>query len=122
MTNAHTCQNIVVTCIDFRFQEYIDSWIHQNLKVGDFDRVEFAGGVYDSELIMKQIGISSRLHNIKKVYLMNHEDCGAYGDQGTYERHVQDLSNMRKNIATLYPDLSVETYFIHLDGTFEATA
>lgn len=40
---------------------------------------------------MSQIDISVKLHSIKKVVLTNHEDCGAYGAEGTEEKHRQDL-------------------------------
>src|SRR3990172_8777477 len=86
--NGHTCETAIVTCSDFRFQEYIDNRIAENFPPGSFDRVAIAGGVFDFEYVLKQIEISKRLHHIKKVVLINHEDCGAYGEAGTPEKHA----------------------------------
>ena len=118
----HFCDAIVITCIDFRFQEGITNWLYKNLGNVEYDRVALAGGVFDFYTILKQVEISNRLHAIKKVVLMNHEDCGAYGKDGTYDRHRSDLGEAERKIEALFPNLDVETYYIHLDGTFEQTS
>lgn len=116
---AHTTDAIVVHCIDFRFQKFVSDWLDKNLGDLHYDRVALAGGIFDLYTILKQVSISDRLHKIKKVILLNHEDCGAYGVEGTHERHVSDLMAAENVIEKLYPHLDVETYYIHLDGTFE---
>lgn len=115
----HSCEAVIITCIDFRFQEYINNWIAGNFSPKTFDRVAIAGGVFDFDYVSKQIEISKRLHHIKKVVLINHEDCGAYGGAGTAEKHAEDLKNAVEKIKQQYPDLTIETYYLHLDGTFE---
>jgi len=54
------------------------------------------------------------------VCLINHEDCRAYGREGTYKRHKHDLMDSQFKIKALFPNLKVETFYLHLDGTFEA--
>lgn len=115
----HTAQAIIITCIDFRFQEAINQWISKNFAPKTFDRVSLAGGVKNLETIMGQIDIAVRLHHIKKVVLINHEDCGAYGPEGTVDHHVRDLKQVKKQILEQFPNLRVETYYLHLDDTFE---
>lgn len=115
----HTCQALVATCIDFRFQEFIDNWIKENLGIKNHDRVSFAGGVKDFETIQNQITISKRLHDIKEIVLINHEDCGAYGEAGTPEKHSQDLKLASEKLKSQFPDLTIKTFYLHLDGTFE---
>ncbi len=117
----HIAKTIVITCIDFRLQEAIDNWIKQNFKPKTFDRVAFGGGVKNLEAILSQIDISVRLHHIKKVVLINHEDCGAYGQESSLQKHTQDLKTAREKIYEIYPDLIVETYYLHLDGKIEST-
>lgn len=117
--NDHTCEAIVITCIDFRLQEYINKWISKKFAPKTFDRVALAGGVFDLEYVLKQIEISHSLHHIKKVILINHEDCGAYGEAGTHEKHIMDLEETKRQIENLYRKLVIETYYLHLDGTFE---
>lgn len=116
----HGCEAVIVTCIDFRFQEYINKWILENFDSKSFDRVAIAGGVFDFDHVQKQIEISKRLHNIKKVVLINHENCGVYGETGIFEKHAEDLKNAAAKIKEQYPDLKTETYYLHLDGIFEA--
>ena len=93
--NDHTAQALVVTCIDFRLQEAINKWISENFSPRTFDRVALAGGVKNLEVILGQIDIAIRLHHIKNVVLVNHEDCGAYGEAGTSEKHIEDLKSAK---------------------------
>lgn len=116
---THICDALVVTCIDFRFQDEIEKWLTKNLGKKNYDRVALGGGVYDFYAILKQVEISNKLHHIKKVILMNHEDCGAYGAAGTYERHTHDLTQAKKTISKLYPKLKVDSFYLHLDAEFE---
>lgn len=116
---AHTADAFIVSCIDFRFQKYIRQWLDTNLSGKTFDYVGFAGGVKDMDTIMKQLDISVRLHDIKNVILMNHEECGAYGEESTPQNHARDLRKAKETILSTYPALQVDLYYLHLDGTFE---
>ncbi|MDO8576919.1 MAG: hypothetical protein Q7R82_01110 [Candidatus Daviesbacteria bacterium] len=117
--NNHSCKAVIITCIDFRFQEFINNWIASNFPPKTFDRVAIAGGVFNFDYVSKQTEISKRLHHIKKVVLINHEDCEAYGEAGTPEKHSEDLKNAAEKIKQQYPDIFVETYYLHLNETFE---
>lgn len=119
---SHNCDALIASCIDFRSQGYINNWISDNFSPKTFDRVSIAGGVFDFDYILKQVEMSKRLHHINKVILINHEDCGAYGQSGTPEKHADDLKNAADRIKEKYPDLSVETYYLLLDGTFQQIA
>src|SRR6266567_1686622 len=116
---THTCDAIVVSCIDFRFQKYIRNWLDKNFADKTYDYVGFAGGTKDLETVLKQLAISVRLHNISQVVLMHHEECGAYGAESTWERHTQDLRKAKEEIYKLYPNLQVDLYYLHLNGEFE---
>ena len=116
--NHHSCEALVVTCMDFRLQDFINNWISKNIPPRSHDRIAFAGGVKNLETILWQVEISKRLHDIKKVILINHEDCGAYGEAGTPQKHAEDLKTAKAAILEKYPDLEVETYYFHLDGIF----
>lgn len=115
----HHCDAAVITCIDFRFQPYINKWIAENFPERTYDRIAIAGGVFDFDYVLRQVEISHRLHQIKKVILINHEDCGAYGESGTTEKHAEDLRNACSKIKQRFSDLETESYYLHLDGTFE---
>lgn len=115
----HSCNALIATCIDFRFQKYISDWISQNFEPRSFDRVAIAGGVFDSEYLTKQVAISHRLHHIHKVILINHEDCGAYGESGTGDKHAEDLKNAAEKIKVEFPEIEVKPYYLHFNGAFE---
>lgn len=114
----NTCDALIVSCIDFRFQKHIRNWLDENFGDKTFDYVGYAGGTKDLETVMKQVDISVKLHNIKHIVLMNHENCGAYGDESTPEKHAEDLLKAKNSIAKKYPKLRVDLFYILLDGRF----
>ena len=118
---AHTCDAVVVSCIDFRFQKYIKDWTNEKLKGKTYDYVALAGGTKDLPTILNQIDLSVRLHSIKEAYLIHHEECGAYGAESTPEKHAEDLKKAKTEVLAKYPELKVTLYYLHLDGTFEET-
>ena len=117
--SKHTCEAVIIHCIDFRLQEYLNRWPVLWLGEKNYDRVSLAGGIKDIDSVLKQVEISHRLHETRKAILINHEDCGAYGEGATVEQHKHDLAEARRKIETSFPGLSVETYYLYLNGTFE---
>jgi carbonic anhydrase len=115
----HACQALVIHCIDYRLQKSLNDWLGRRFGLSDYDRVSLAGGVFDFSTILKQVEISDRLHKIQKVILINHEDCGAYGQESTPERHAHDLMQAEREIEALFPHLDVEIYYMHLNGILE---
>ena len=81
--STHFCDSAVITCIDFRFQKYINDWIAEFLKGKTHDRISIAGSSKNLDFILSQIDISVHLHDIKKVIVIHHEGCGAYGQEST---------------------------------------
>ncbi len=115
---SHKCEAIVVHCMDFRLQSYINQWLEENFSKTSYDRAVMAGGVYDVYDVIRQVDISARLHGISKVILINHEDCGMYGPGGTEEHHEDELDKAEDKIRRLFPQLEVDTYYLNLNGTF----
>ena len=116
---AHVCDAMVICCIDFRFQKFIRDWTDKNLADKTFDLVGFAGSTKDLGTVMEQIDISVRLHQIKQLVLIHHEECGAYGVESTPKRHATDLKKAREAILAKHPQLQVDLYYLQLDGQFE---
>lgn len=115
----HIAQAFVVACMDFRFQKYLHEWLATQMQDKTYDFVGYAGSTKSLDVIMSQLDISKRLHEIKEVVLIHHEDCGAYGAESTPERHATDLHKAKDVILKKYPDLQIRTLYLHLDGTFE---
>ena len=116
------CDALIVRCIDFRFNQYIWRFTETQLAGKTYDLVGYAGATKDWDVVLKEVDISERLHEFKLLVLINHEDCGAYDDEGTPERHATDLRKARDAILAKYPQLQVDLYDLHLDGTFEPVA
>ena len=93
--------------------------LQKNIGHDNFDRVSLAGCVFDFYAVLRQVEISDRLHDINRIILINHEDCGAYGAEGNYARHKSDLEEAERKLEALFPHLKVKTYYLHLDGEFE---
>lgn len=113
------CDALVVHCMDYRLQKFLQPWITVRFGYDNFDIISLAGSVHDYEMVLKYVQLAVKIHTIKTVCLINHEDCRAYGREGTYKRHRHDLLDTRGKIRLLFPNLNVETFYLRLDGTFE---
>jgi carbonic anhydrase len=112
------CQAIVVSCLSYRIRGQLRKWTIKKFHNVGFDRVAVSGGVRNPGFVLEQVELSYKLHKIKEVYLINHENCGTYGTEGTMDKHKQDLLFAKKIIKEKYPDLKVYPLFLKLDGSF----
>lgn len=103
----------------------IKKYLEDRNLLDDCDTVAVAGAAKnllysapesERNFILKQIGISKNLHNIKKVILINHTDCGAYGGAGVFSSreaeettHIRDMEEAERLIRSQYPELETET-------------
>lgn len=116
---AIQCDVLAVHCMDYRLQKKLNHWIETCYGEGNYDRISLAGGVHDYEMVLKYVQLAVKIHSIRKVVLINHEDCRAYGREGTFHRHSTDLKEAERKIEALFPGLEVETFYMHLDGEFQ---
>lgn len=122
---SHHCKALILHCIDFRFGEAIKNWLKEKGLLNNCDIVSLAGASKglvnpknpaEPEIILRQIEISSNLHKISQVILMNHTDCGAYGGRDAFasgeaehSQHVGDMQEAKKLILNKFPELEVKT-------------
>jgi len=127
---AHTCSTLVLHCIDFRLGNAIKEYLEKNNYLGDCDIVSVAGAAKNIAspadtsarvFVLNQIAISKRLHNISRVVLMNHTDCGAYGgtsafasDEAEKEHHRSEMMSARTIIHELHPELNISLALAHV--------
>ncbi|MBK8418604.1 carbonic anhydrase [Candidatus Villigracilis saccharophilus] len=115
------CDALVVHCMDYRLQKYLQPWITVRFGYDNFDIISLAGSVHDYEMVLKYVQLAVRIHGIDTVCLINHEDCRAYGREGNLQTPQTRFAETPQNkITALFPDLKVETFYLHLDGTFES--
>ncbi len=136
----HTCEAALITCEDFRLHQkkdgrnYIAEFI-KGLSV-NCDLITRAGGIQDivrpkeqaySDCLLRDSGVSAKLHKAKIVYLVNHEDCGAYSEtklnsrEEELEQHKQDLQFAREKLLQSFPGLDIKLYFAELEPKSEDT-
>jgi hypothetical protein len=130
---SHYCEAALITCEDFRLHQRKDgrNYIAQFIKeLGvDCDLITRGGGVQDMvrpreqgyrDCLLRDTQVSVKLHEADTIYLVNHEDCGAYGDMDfssrdeEIEQHYKDLRKAREIILENFPDKTVKLYFFEL--------
>jgi carbonic anhydrase len=87
----YTADACVVWCFDDRFYKLLKAFGKQE-KFGHIDLVKVAGGAKalagdaspDRDFVLNQIKTSVRLHGTRRVILMLHRDCGAYGGSKSF--------------------------------------
>jgi carbonic anhydrase len=125
----------VVYCIDFRLHDNLNRFVTEmGLDEDGTDIVRVAGVAlnlarpkesYARDFVMGQLEASRRLHEISEIYLVNHEDCGAYGLEDVKDSdeelaiHVKDMQQARAFLKGRFPDIKIHACFQHLDGRVE---
>ena len=120
----HNVNDLVLSCIDFRFRPNIASWIEEHLD-GKADLVALAGAsksLFDEssqKIVLNQIRIAKELHGISTVHIMDHIDCGAYGGSKDFNQkddeiamHNEKLKEAAQIIRDHFPDLRIELYIM----------
>ena len=133
----YECDAAVVWCFDNRFDLGLRKFL-KRIGVGYSDVIKVAGGAKclaspenESErgFILEQIRKSMRLHATKKVILMVHSDCGAYGGlngafrgdaQAEAAHHEKELQAAAARLREALPELEVQGYFMDFDGIWQA--
>ncbi len=70
--------------------------------------------------MLRDIEVSVNLHQVEAIYLINHEDCGAYGSMNFSSReeetkqHCQDLQEAKDIILEKFSNVNVKLYFAQL--------
>jgi len=132
---------MVLSCIDPRFQDLVNKQQDSEGLSGKYSAFTIAGasiGVVAPAIkewhktFWDNLGASVQLHNIKKVIVVNHRDCGAakiaYGDAKVANAavetvtHKEALMEFRKQLKEKHPELGVELTLMSLDAKLEKFA
>lgn len=131
------CDAAVIWCFDNRFELAFRKFL-KRVGVVNSDPIKIAGGAKcltspdhesDREFVLEQIRKSIRLHGTKRVILMLHSDCGAYGGlaggfkgdaRAEAENHRRDLRTAAANLSAAIPGIEIRAYFVNFEGVWEA--
>jgi len=75
---------------------------------------------------LAQLRKAIQLHGAKRIVLMLHSDCGAYGGLAKFggdlakerENHSADMKKAKANLENEIPGVSVEGYFVDFEGVW----
>ena len=117
-SGGHECDAVVLTCIDFRIRgrdvEAVVAAVYKDEEpVTSFDEIRIAGSAKaindgkHAELILQSIKVGVEMHSAKRVVIINHHDCGAYGgfarfggdENAERDFHATELKKAGKSVA-----------------------
>jgi hypothetical protein len=127
---SHQAEQINVICTDPRIQKfYYEKYIVINNLFGKFDTIEFENPILaflnpsTQTAMLERIGNYIKLHNPKKVVLIDHTDCGAYklndykftDQKDELNQHNINNTNVKMIIEGHFSELKVEIRTIMID-------
>ena len=126
----------VVWCFDHRFEVAFSKFLKRSGLLTT-DSIRIAGGAKalasaagsrDREFVLDEIRKSVRLHATKRVILMVHSDCGAYGGlTGAFGgdtraealHHQGELQRAAANLLAALPGIDVQGCFVDFEGVWD---
>ena len=115
----HKARALAIHCIDFRFQNGTQQRLEELGLTDEFDRISWPGASKDTENIRNAAALSIKLHNPDEVFIIEHEDCGAYGEDNSLETHRQNAQKLAEALKEIKPGLQVTTLIATFEGVRE---
>ena len=124
---------MVLSCIDPRFQPIIYNYLNKKKLSGKYSLFAIAGsgvGVTASKFkkwhrtFWENLDTTIKLHKIKKLIVINHQDCGAakiingkkeFNKLNETRIHKVSFKKIKKKFKKKYPKLKIETILISLN-------
>ena len=128
---------MVLSCIDPRFQPIIYSYLKKKKLTGKYSSFTIAGSAIGvtankfkrwHKVFWDNFRTSVKLHNIKKLIVINHRDCGAakiingkkeFSKINETKVHKKSFQQIKKIFKKKYPKLSIELKIISLNSKVE---
>ena len=125
---------MVLSCIDPRFQLIVYNYLKRKKLIGKYSSFTIAGsaiGVTANKFkrwhkaFWDNFDTSVKIHKIKKLIVINHQDCGAakianrkkeFSSANEKKIHKDSFSKIKKQIKKRFPKLKVELNLISLDS------
>jgi len=125
---------MVLSCIDPRFQNLTYNYLKKKKLIGKYSAFTIAGaavGVTNNKFkqwhktFYDNLATSIQLHQIEKLIVINHKDCGAakiangkkeFTSVNEKKIHQESFLKIKKQIKKKFPKLKVELNLISLDN------
>ena len=123
---------MVLSCMDPRFQHLVYSYLKKKRLIGKYSAFTIAGaavGVTHNNFkkwhktFYDNLSTSIKLHQIEKLIVINHKDCGAakivngkkaFNTTNEQKIHKESFSKLKKEIKKRFPNLKVELNLMSL--------
>ena len=123
---------MVLSCMDPRFQHLVHSYLKKQKLFGKYSAFTIAGaavGVTHNKFkkwhktFYDNLSTSIKLHQIEKLIVINHKDCGAakivngkkaFNITNEQKIHKESFSKLKKEIKKRFPKLKVELNLMSL--------
>ncbi|MBI4037851.1 hypothetical protein HY382_02290 [Candidatus Curtissbacteria bacterium] len=105
----HKAQTLVIQCIDLRFQKMVDEDLEKRGLKEKFDRISWPGASLDLNNVKNSAEVSLKLHDPDEIIVYEHEDCGAYGNDNSPNRHKENALKLIKALQKTKPSLKTVT-------------
>ena len=128
---------MVLSCIDPRFQSIVFNYLKKKKLNGKYSSFTIAGSAIGitankfkrwHKVFWDNFDISIKLHNVKKLIVINHRDCGAakivnkkkeFSKVNETTVHRNSFQKIKKIFRKKYPKLSIELKLISLNNKVE---
>jgi len=128
---------MVLSCIDPRFQPIVYNYLKKKKLTGKYSSFTIAGSAVGvtankfkkwHKVFWDNFDTSVKLHNIKKLIVINHRDCGAakiingkkeFTKINETKIHINSLQKIKKIFMKKYPELTIELKIISLNSKVE---
>ena len=124
----------VLSCFDHRITKALSEFLRRQ-GIYRSDMITVAGGgkalasprsESDRDFVLEQLHLSIRLHRPKRVFVITHSDCGAYGGlvhfRGDRDRerewHEGELKRGTEVVMKHFPGISVNAYFLDFEAVW----
>ena len=130
-------QAMVLSCMDPRFQPIVFNYLKKRKLSGKYSSFTIAGSAIGvtankfkkwHKVFWDNFKTSVKLHNIKKLIIINHRDCGAakiiigkkeFSKINETRVHKHSFQKIKKIFKKRYPKLKIELKLITLDKKIE---
>ena len=128
---------MVLSCIDPRFQPIVYNYLKKKKLKGKYSSFTIAGSAIGvtakkfkkwHKVFWDNFDTSIKLHNIKKLIVINHRDCGAakiingkkeFSRNNETKIHKNSFNKIKKIFKKKYPKLSIDLKIISLNSKVE---
>ncbi|GAB4139733.1 MAG: hypothetical protein Fur0024_0260 [Patescibacteria group bacterium] len=134
----HKAKAVVITCIDFRFHDQVQSFLKEKGYLGHSDEIVIAGSSRDfvkpleefhGNYVWRQVELSMKLHDPDEIVVIDHQDCGGYAQDGTIpaglskeedkNHHKNHLEKLKSDLEAKYAGKVVKFFYATLEGNVE---